>query len=876
MTSPPEIDGRLVIGFTPLIVDPDDTGTQGPKGDQGAKGDTGPTPVFTMGTVTTLPADQVASASITGTVSNPILNLQIPQGEQGIDGSGSTSVDDIAPVHGSVPLLTTPGGRSKVWTPRQFGWTGSGNADSVFASMIASGEQHFDLGAEVYNIEGTITFGEGINLDGRGGKGKGLDRGATCFVLQDSTAQVHLRSAGFGAERFMIDANNIAVNPLYIGGTGTGDVGAQPNLRGICVMQAAAGGAAVTVDGTQNMRSFDLTLLNNAGKGLELINHAGGNDFYGTEITGSGSYNVHGNNAGHNGFYGGTLERNTSPSDPDVLINGVVWFPSWYWVNVTFAEGGAAAPSARHIFEHRATGAVILHACDFAGTTNDIAVACLGTPDTTSPLMMIGGLPYFTGAGMLAFAEVDSRGEIYCMDDIRGQVAPYGPVPLLTGGSDSTKLARISRGTEYIIGGGISADGDVSAARHLDTTTVITLVADGAVNLDLSKGHEFAIHKGGHVITGLTTSNGVDGQRFTVGILEQTTVTNDTLPGSGSSPPWEWIGGDSNKPHTPIVGDVVWSQLEVISGTYYERTRGSRFGGADQPRMFPTSVKTGTYTALWNQIVPCDASSAGFTVNLTATPADCARITVKKIDTSLNAVTIACGGSDVFNKAGGATTLTLSYQFQSVTLQYAASSGIWYVIAADVGNDPRLARSGNFDVVSGGIVLPANLATTSTVALIAGNSGIATWAPVDLVPGKSYDALVAAVVTTAQVGGTTTTTLALYADKNGQPDVVAGPVASQTVVLTSTGNRIGVLGSPYVATATRYWVGALYVESVAPSPRATLATISVGLCVGHDGSSTIGVNSWRGWTATGLAAMPTGATTLTGTATPYLVGVRAA
>jgi lysophospholipase L1-like esterase len=49
-----------------------------------------------------------------------------------------------------------------------------------------------------------------------------------------------------------------------------------------------------------------------------------------------------------------------------------------------------------------------------------------------------------------------------------------------------------------------------------------------------------------------------------------------------------------------------------------------------------------------------------------------------------NTTTIACGGSDVFNKAGGGTTLTLSLLNQGVLLQYKASSGIWYATADDL------------------------------------------------------------------------------------------------------------------------------------------------------------------------------------------------
>lgn len=53
------------------------------QGEKGDKGDVGITPDFTIGTVQTLPAGSQATASITGTDEEPVLNLGIPQGEKG-------------------------------------------------------------------------------------------------------------------------------------------------------------------------------------------------------------------------------------------------------------------------------------------------------------------------------------------------------------------------------------------------------------------------------------------------------------------------------------------------------------------------------------------------------------------------------------------------------------------------------------------------------------------------------------------------------------------------------------------------------------------------------------------------------------------------
>jgi len=75
---------------------PGETGPQGETGAQGPQGETGPqgpagedglTPTLTIGTVTTGEPGTEASAEITGTAPNFVLNLTIPQGEPGTPGA---------------------------------------------------------------------------------------------------------------------------------------------------------------------------------------------------------------------------------------------------------------------------------------------------------------------------------------------------------------------------------------------------------------------------------------------------------------------------------------------------------------------------------------------------------------------------------------------------------------------------------------------------------------------------------------------------------------------------------------------------------------------------------------------------------------------
>lgn len=85
-------------------------GEQGPKGEQGPPGQTGPTgstgatPNIQIGTVQTLEPGQQATASMTGTPENPLLNLGIPKGEQGPTGSTETTVQQMQNTDTTVTL----------------------------------------------------------------------------------------------------------------------------------------------------------------------------------------------------------------------------------------------------------------------------------------------------------------------------------------------------------------------------------------------------------------------------------------------------------------------------------------------------------------------------------------------------------------------------------------------------------------------------------------------------------------------------------------------------------------------------------------------------------------------------------------------------
>ncbi len=82
-------------------------GAKGDKGDRGEKGADGVTPTLSIGTVTTGEAGTNASASISGTTPNLILNLTIPKGDKGDKGDTGASGGSGGTVTKTVKVLTS-------------------------------------------------------------------------------------------------------------------------------------------------------------------------------------------------------------------------------------------------------------------------------------------------------------------------------------------------------------------------------------------------------------------------------------------------------------------------------------------------------------------------------------------------------------------------------------------------------------------------------------------------------------------------------------------------------------------------------------------------------------------------------------------------
>lgn len=239
------------------------------------------------------------------------------------------------------------------------------------------------------------------------------------------------------------------------------------------------------------------------------------------------------------------------------------------------------------------------------------------------------------------------------------------------------------------------------------------------------------------------------------------------------------------------------------------------------PRLNPTAVKTANYTAVANDFVPVDTTSGNITVTLPTAPADGTRVGVKQvIQGGTNTVAVACAGSDVLNKSGGSTSLTLTTLAQGTQLQYSATSGIWYAISSDFGlsqldvryagakgvNAQRFTTSGTWTAPSGittviGVLIgggggggSGRRGATSTVRCgggAGGGGGYATFTIDASVVGSSQ----AVVVGGAGAGGTAVST----DDTSGNPGGPGG--ASTFATFQATGGGGGGGGTASAGTA---------------------------------------------------------------------------
>ena len=205
-------------------------GAQGPQGETGQTGATGATPDFSIGTVSTLPAGSDATASVTGTAEEPVLNLGIPQGAKG--DTGETG---------------------------QTGETGNG-----IASVTLNND---------YTLTITYTNGQSTTTSSiRGAQGPQGETGQTGAAGQDGVSPVVTITAITGGHRISItDKNGTSTCDVMDGTNGTdGDDGVSPTVT----ITEITGGHRVTITDADHPSGQSFDVMDGGSGGIP----AGGDD----------------------------------------------------------------------------------------------------------------------------------------------------------------------------------------------------------------------------------------------------------------------------------------------------------------------------------------------------------------------------------------------------------------------------------------------------------------------------------------------------------------------------------------------------------------------------------------------------------------------
>jgi hypothetical protein len=178
------------------------------------------------------------------------------------------------------------------------------------------------------------------------------------------------------------------------------------------------------------------------------------------------------------------------------------------------------------------------------------------------------------------------------------------------------------------------------------------------------------------------------GAKFVTFPTTVTLITNGTYnTGAGESLTVFTVTGKSTDTLTGVVVASGYTDTNYSANDYCEGRPNTTWaaaieeaiGGASE--LIPTAVKTANYTAVPGNFVPASAASGSITITLPTAPANGSQVGVIMMAcASSNTVTIACGGSDVFNVAGGSTSGAFTILNQMSIYQY--FSGIWYIIAA--------------------------------------------------------------------------------------------------------------------------------------------------------------------------------------------------
>lgn len=244
-------------------------------------------------------------------------------------------------------------------------------------------------------------------------------------------------------------------------------------------------------------------------------------------------------------------------------------------------------------------------------------------------------------------------------------------------------------------------------------------------------------------------------------------------------------------------------------------------GGAPSTVLNPTSIKTAPYTAAAGELVLVDTTAGNVPVQLPTAPADKTQIEVKQIIRGgTNTVSISTGGADVFNRAGGATSATLTLMGAAQLYQYQASGGIWIVVADDQPYGSLLA---NAQTWSGQQTFVAPILGTIASGIATNLTGM----PISGLVGAGTGVLTALAVNVGSAGAFVVNGGALGTPASGVATNLTGTAAGMTA------------GAATVLATPRAINGVNFDGSAAITVTAAAGTLSGGTLAGNVLSSSL-------------------------------------
>jgi hypothetical protein len=324
----------------------------------------------------------------------------------------------------------------------------------------------------------------------------------------------------------------------------------------------------------------------------------------------------------------------------DLWVNGTTLYYYNGTTNINLSSGSAANLSGG------GTNTVVYQSS--AGTTAYLTASDYGTMVSSA-----AGLPSWTtpAAGVLYAANATT-------------VPSYTTTPTLTGTNFSAIPNGALTNSSVTIGStAVSLGATVTTFAGLTSVTSTTFV--GALTGNASSATAVAAGTANQIL-----------YQSGVGVTAFATAGNYGVVTTGSTGTPIVTAGAAGVLQGAAASIPVWTTTPTLTGTNFSGIPWSALPTTGSPAFTITAAaKTSAYPVTANDdIILCDATSGAFSVTLLASPTAGMNFTIKKIDVSANAITIAGNGKNI----DGAASQSVPAQWNSMTVVYNGTA--WYIL----------------------------------------------------------------------------------------------------------------------------------------------------------------------------------------------------